>query len=97
MVKKLSYVEIKRVILKPEDRASNVPEDTKKVPLVMKVKGYLLHDANLLDEVQILTPTKRVETGVLIKEHPSYAHSFGAYVDVIHSIRQIILEETEDI
>ncbi len=38
--KKGDWVQIHQIVLKPEERAPQVPEDTKKVPLEFWVKGY---------------------------------------------------------
>lgn len=79
-VKKGEWVRIHRVILNPEDRAPQVPEDTKSVPLEMWVKGFLKSDAQMGDEVEIETITGRNERGTLIEVNPTYTHSFGNYV-----------------
>ena len=45
MPKKGDWVRIHRVVLQPWERAAAVPEDTKRVPLELWVKGYLCADA----------------------------------------------------
>lgn len=80
MIKKGEWVRIHKVILKPEERAPQVPEDTKKVPLEMWVKGFLQSDANIGDEVEIETVTGRKETGTLVELNPYYTHNFGVFV-----------------
>jgi len=40
LAKKGDWVQIQVTILHPEERAPQVPEDTKKVPLEMRVKGF---------------------------------------------------------
>ena len=45
MAKKGDWVQIHNIVLKPEERSSALPEDTKKHPLEMWVKGYLQADA----------------------------------------------------
>ena len=77
MVKKGSWVEIHRVILKAGERAPQVPEDTKVVPLEMKVRGFLLSDAGLYEQVEIRTLSGRILSGKFIKKNPGYSHSFG--------------------
>ncbi len=42
--KKGDWVKIHSIVLQPEERAPQVPEDTKKVPLETWVKGFLLDD-----------------------------------------------------
>ncbi|MQY76755.1 MAG: 2-amino-4-ketopentanoate thiolase [Spirochaeta sp.] len=77
MVEKGSWVEIHRVILKPGERAPQVPEDTKAVPLELKVRGFLLSEASLYDQVEISTLSGRILSGKLIEQNPGYSHSFG--------------------
>ncbi len=89
MIKKNSWVQITKTILKPEERASNLPEATKKVPLMMWTKGYLLQDAQINDFVKIKTITGRIESGYLVKENPSYLHNYGAFVPEILEIDRI--------
>ena len=70
MIKKGEWVIIHRNILEPSQRAPQVPEDTKEVPLEMWVKGYLNEDAKIGDEVEITTSTKRIEKGTLLEANP---------------------------
>ncbi|MBE0449637.1 MAG: 2-amino-4-ketopentanoate thiolase [Clostridia bacterium] len=78
--KKGDWVKIYRVILKPEERAPQVPDDTKLVPLEMWVKGFLTADAELGDIVEVKTITDRMESGKLVEINPTYTHSFGNFV-----------------
>jgi hypothetical protein len=80
MIKKNSWVRIHRVILEPGERAPQVPEDTKAVPLEMWVKGFLRQDAELGAMAEVTTWTGRVETGTLLEENPAYRHGFGDFV-----------------
>lgn len=96
MIPKGTYVEIEKTVLYPHERANHIPLDTKKVPLVMHVKGFLCEESNEHDMVQILTMTKRVETGKIITIHPFYDHTFGHFVEEVMDIRQQILREMED-
>lgn len=80
MIKKGEWVRIHKILLKPEERTGKLPEDTKKVPLEMWTKGYLLHDANIGDEVEIESVNGRHETGTLIELNPYYRHNFGKCV-----------------
>lgn len=88
MIKKGEWVIIHRNILTPSERAPQVPDDTKQVPLEMWVKGYLNHDAEIGDEVTVTTLTKRTETGTLLEAHPSYKHDFGVFVPELHYINE---------
>ncbi|NYB75393.1 2-amino-4-ketopentanoate thiolase, partial [Sedimentibacter hydroxybenzoicus DSM 7310] len=44
MIKKGEWVLIHRNVLEPSERAPQVPDDTKQVPLEMWIKGYLQED-----------------------------------------------------
>ena len=65
MIEKGTYVRIRKTILKPTERADNLPEETKLVPFKMWVKGYLQEESDLFDIVTIKTTTGRIETGRL--------------------------------
>ena len=92
MIKKGEWVRIHKVILKPSERAPQVPDDTKKVPLEMWVKGFLNADAKMGDEVEITTVTGRKETGTLIEVNPYYEHSFGKFVPELLAIDSQVRE-----
>src|SRR5690554_6196437 len=97
MIKKNTYVLIKKIILDHEDRTAHLPDDTKRVDYVMKIKGLLTHDANLNDEVTILSDTHRLIKGKLIEVNPSYTHSYGKHLDEVLKMKSIILSEMEDL
>ena len=40
-----SWVELHRVVLPPGERAPQVPAETQRVPLELRVKGFLVRDA----------------------------------------------------
>ncbi|WP_373898553.1 2-amino-4-oxopentanoate thiolase subunit OrtA [Haloimpatiens sp. FM7315] len=80
MIEKGTFVEIRRIVLTPEERSNNIPEDTKKTPLVMWVKGFCKKSCNLGDEVEIETITGRTEKGVITDIEPAYTHNFGKYI-----------------
>lgn len=86
MIKKNTWVRIKKIILEAHERTGNIPEDTKKVPLEMWTKGYLLNDANTGDIVKIKTLTGRIEEGKLIEVNPSYMHTYGKFVPEVLDI-----------
>lgn len=71
------WVQIHRVVLKPNERASYLPDDTKTVPLEMWQNGFLEQDANLGDQVEIQTVIGRRVRGQLVKIKPIYEHNFG--------------------
>jgi hypothetical protein len=80
MIKKDTWVRIHRNILEPGERAPGVPEDTAKVPLELWVKGYLQKDAEIGDEVEVVTLTGRRETGKLLEANHAWPHNFGSFV-----------------
>lgn len=71
------WVIVHSTVLEPKDRASQVPEDTKRVPLEMWVKGFVKSDSNIGDEVEIATITGRSVFGKLEKVNPYYTHDYG--------------------
>lgn len=80
MANKGDWVQVHEIVLKPEERPAHLPEDTKKVPLELWVKGFLEHDANIGEEVLITTLTGRKTKGTLIAVNPGYTYGFGNYV-----------------
>lgn len=88
------YVQIHEIVLNPDERSPHVPDDTKKVPLELWVKGFIQCDANLGDIVEIQTVTGRKAVGELVDISPSYPHDFGEFVpELIHigiQLRQIL-------
>lgn len=74
---KNTWVEIGSVVLQKDERAPNLPDDTQKVPLEMRVKGFLLHDAEKGDDAEILTASGRKVRGTLMEINPAYTHMFG--------------------
>lgn len=86
---KETWVEIHDIVLKPEERTGNLPEETKKVPLEMRLKGFLLEEAELGDRVKIRTVTGRIVEGTLLKENPVYEHGYGeAFIPELLTIGQ---------
>lgn len=100
MAKKNDWVQIHRVALEPADRSASLPEDTKNVPLEVWVKGYLLHDAEIGEEAEIVTRTGRKEKGRLVAVNPTYTHSFGDYIPELavigDSLREILFGEDKN-
>ena len=86
IAKKGTWVEIERVLLKPEERAPNLPEDTRKCPYVLRVSGFLQNDAEIGADVTILSIIGHEHSGVLMTISPSYNHSFGAIVPELLTI-----------
>lgn len=94
MAKKGDWVLTHTIVMTPEQRAPQVPEDTKRVPLEMWVKGYLNADAEIGGEAEVTTRTKRVMRGTLIEVSPRYTHDYGELVpelmQVGDSVRDIL-------
>lgn len=97
MIEKMTFVEIYRMILPPEERSTQLPNDTQRVPFDMRIRGRLLHSAHIGDVVEILTATGRKEKGIMIAENPHFFHNYGRYLPIFSTIRDTILKETEDI
>lgn len=97
MIEKNTFVQIYKSVLSRSERATNLPADTKQVPLELRIKGKLLKSAQLGDTVEIITSTKRLESGILIAIEPAYTHDFGHFVQEVEDMKDIILSETEDL
>lgn len=81
-----TWVEIEQVILQPEQRAPNIPEDTRQVPYLLRVSGFLVGEGVLGQEVEVRTIIGRSLSGVLKTVNPSYTHSFGDVVPELLTI-----------
>ncbi len=94
IVKKGTWVQIHRVVLPPGRRAPQVPEETQRVPLELRAKGFLLHDARMGEEVTIRTIIDREITGTLVAVNPAYPHNFGAPIPELltigHELRELL-------
>lgn len=99
--KKGSWVRIHNVVLTPDQRASQVPEDTRAVPLEMWTKGFLIDDkAKTGDTVTVETYIGRKISGKLIEIKPYFEHDFGKCIpELLYIGRQLrgILEDGEKI
>lgn len=78
--KKGDWVQIHNTVLTSAQRAPQVPDDTKEVPLEMWVKGYAKHDAELKEEIEIETVTGRIVRGKLVDVYPSFSFGYGKSV-----------------
>ncbi len=81
-----TWVEIEKTLLTPEQRAPQIPEDTRKTPYIMKVSGFLCQDAQIGEQVKIKTMSGRELSGTLKVIRPEYQHSFGETVEELLSI-----------
>jgi 2-amino-4-ketopentanoate thiolase alpha subunit len=93
LIDKGKYVRLRKHVLLPDDRAANIPDDTKKVPLKMWVKGNLIHESELFEEAQVKTTTGRIVKGELKEVEPKYKHSYGDFIEEIYTMKNIILSE----
>ena len=71
------WVELGRVVLAARERAPQVPEETQRVPLEMRVKGVLTRDARVGAEAEVITAAGRTVRGILERVEPPYTHGFG--------------------
>lgn len=86
MIKKGEWVQVHQTVLNPEERAAHLPEDTRKVPLEMWVKGFLNIDCEIGEEAEVTTLTGRIVKGKLIEVNPNYSFGFGKYVPEVLQI-----------
>lgn len=78
------WVKIHDIVLDIGERATNLPQDTKNVPLEMWVKGFLLNDnAKIGDMVEIQTYIGRKINGCLVEVDPYYNHDYGKSIPEI--------------
>ena len=80
-IKAGTWVEIENILLTPDQRAPQTPEDTRQTPYMMKVAGFLTVDALFDSEVTIKTLSGRLVNGTMKVVRPHYAHSFGDIVE----------------
>ena len=86
MIEAGTWVEIGRVVLPGGERAPQVPEDTRKLALELRVKGFLVAQASLGEEAEVLTPAGRRLRGSLREVNPAYSHGFGAPLPELSAI-----------
>jgi hypothetical protein len=85
--KKSDWVRIHKIILTSDERAPQVPYDTKLVPLEMWDKGFLLNEiAKIGEVVQIETIIGRKISGKLIEINPQFDHGWGSCIPEILQI-----------
>ena len=85
-VAKGTWVEIRTIVLPPGERAPQVPEDTRQVPLEMRVKGFLAQPAVMGETAEIITRAERRLSGTLIAVNPPYSHGFGDPIAALSKI-----------
>ena len=94
------WVRIHKIVLSSAQRAPQVPEDTKQVPLEMWDKGFLLNSSAVVgDEVEVETIIGRRLTGNMIEINPQFDHAWGNCIPEIlqigRQVRSILAEEAE--
>ncbi|MEW6243471.1 MAG: 2-amino-4-oxopentanoate thiolase subunit OrtA [Bacillota bacterium] len=77
MPEKGAWVEVYNIVLPAGSRAPQVPRDTQDVPLEMRVRGFLLAEAELGKECTIRTLSGRQVKGILVNDSPRHVHDFG--------------------
>ena len=75
------WAQIGLVVLEPEERTARLPDDTKKVPYYVRVRGFLEGEAKVGDTVTIETLIGRRVQGELLQIEPAYGHSFGQPIE----------------
>jgi hypothetical protein len=75
-----TWVELQRVVLPAGERAPQVPEETQRVPLELRVKGFLVDEAALGESAEVATAAGRRLRGTLDRVLPCYEHGFGSPV-----------------
>jgi hypothetical protein len=83
MILKGSYVEIVQTLLDGNERATNIPVDTKNTPLRLWAKGWLIDDSEFGAEASIKTVNGRILVGIITEINPSYKHDFGEFIPEI--------------
>lgn len=95
MIKKDTWVRIHGILLEPNERSANLPDDTKLVPMEYWTKGFLLEDAEIGDEVTVRTAVGREERGTLIEANPMYELNYGKLVPELIQIGPMLRERLE--
>lgn len=86
MIKKGTWVEIEEIVLTVEDRAKNIPEETRSTPLKCWIRGNCLSDCELGDKVDVTTNVGRIAKGIVVEVEPGYYHTYGKYVKEVGNI-----------
>lgn len=87
MKTKGEWVQIESVVLPPDQRADNLPVETRACPYIMRLNGYLLDDAAEGQACAIRTLAGRKVAGRLLSEEPAYEHSYGRVIKELIDVR----------
>jgi hypothetical protein len=85
-VKAGTWVQVRATVLSPGERAPAVPPDTARVPLEMRVKGFLLEETEMGKEACVSTVTGRRARGTLEAVEPWHTHGFGEAIPELLTI-----------
>jgi len=97
MVKKGQWVKVEKILLKPEERTAKIPDETKKVPYVIHICGFLEKDSEIGSEVKIISRIGREHIGKLIEVNPTFKHNFGEFVPELVNINIELKREIDEI
>lgn len=91
------WVEIQWEILPASQRSENLPDDTREVPYLGRVRGLALGRSEPGDQVDVVTLAGRFLSGAVVDTRPGYTHSFGrpleAWIRMRESIRLMVSED----
>lgn len=97
-VTKGAWVEIETVVLDVDQRAPQVPEDTKETPLMQWVNGYLLNnEAKLGEEVEVETLIGRKVKGKLSNTTPKHVHNYGEPIKELIDVGKELRDELREV
>ena len=71
------WAEVHVVLLGPGERAPSLSDDTARLPLEARVRGFLEGDASLGGPAAVTTLLGRRVEGTLLRLQPAPGHSFG--------------------
>jgi len=71
------WIEIGFVVLEPSERTGHMPEDTRKVPYYVRVKGFADGEPQVGQRVTVETLLGRRIEGEVLRLDPEYGHDFG--------------------
>lgn len=98
LVKKGDWVEIEVVLLKAQERAPQVPEDTQNTPLVEWKRGFLQDEnAQIGQEVEVRTLIGRACRGILCDISPQYKYDYGSPVAELLELGCELRKELEEL
>ena len=80
------WVEIGDTALEPGQRAPQVPEDTRRVSLQYRVRGFATEPGECGTPISIRTRAGRELRGTLLAVRPAYDHGFGVPADELLAI-----------